>query len=766
MRTTAWLVGLILHLAAAIATSFVPLFDVLGFERAFVTGLLCAPVTAAIGVALVARARTEGGDDLGRLFAVAVGLGGLLLVPTIVAGGLVELIRQPCDPGEGLLFIVLIGGGGVVFGAAIGVTAATVGSRRTLAAGLIALVLIADLATSLHRLYAEPQIFVYSYAFGFWPGSLYDENLPITVALWGQRGLVVLIALAVVAWARAFTDPASLLIFRGRTRWMGLLAAVVLTTAAVGVDREGETLGFDLDRGSVERALSRHVDRARYRIRVDPAMSNVQLARLEADVTLRIAQLDRFFGQAPADPITVFLYRTVDQKKRLMGAGRTQIARPWANEIHIHRFTFPHPTLKHELAHVFAAMFASGPFLVPAAGTVMVNVGIVEGIAVAADWPARQMTVHEWTRAMRHLGLAPDPRQTLYPAGFWAISSGRAYTSAGSFIRHLIDRHGIERFAELYRTNEFERAYDEPLDSLVAEWERFIDDLPLRPENLAIAEHRFRRPGIFEKVCAHTTAALARSGYAKLAAGDLEAAAAELEQVVENRPGSVDDLLALAEGFAKAGDLERARGYVERARNREGITAESVTRSDSAAADLAWRSGDRGAARRGYESVEARQSVASARRLTLAKRMALDRDDASQGVLQRYLTGRLPRAQALVEIGELARAPGGDGLVPYLYARLLEGAGAYDRGIDSINSAMARGLPGPQFELEANKTLGRLLILSGHGAAAAAHYRQMAVDARVPVERLLAEDWAELGDVVGTGTSSAGIEVDSTKFER
>ncbi|MCA9189394.1 MAG: hypothetical protein KDA99_27405, partial [Planctomycetales bacterium] len=108
-----------------------------------------------------------------------------------------------------------------------------------------------------------------------------------------------------------------------------------------------------------------------------------------------------------------------------MGAGRTQIARPWARQIHIHGFDVPHRVLKHELAHVFAGELAAPPFRVPGTLGIFVNIGVVEGVAVAADWPASELTVHGWTRAMRSLGLAPDMRRMMGPVGIWSVSSRR-----------------------------------------------------------------------------------------------------------------------------------------------------------------------------------------------------------------------------------------------------------------------------------------------------------------------------------------------------
>src|SRR4029450_9022400 len=107
----------------------------------------------------------------------AIGISLLMLVPTMVAGVIVELVHQPCDQEQGFLFLLLVAGGNALFGAALGVTAGTLSRRRLWPDLAVAAVFLLFLGRALHSLYAEPQIFIYSLPFGFWPGSLYDEEL-------------------------------------------------------------------------------------------------------------------------------------------------------------------------------------------------------------------------------------------------------------------------------------------------------------------------------------------------------------------------------------------------------------------------------------------------------------------------------------------------------------------------------------------------------------------------------------------------------------
>src|SRR5690606_14328169 len=204
-----------------------------------------------------------------------------------------------------------------------------------------------------------------------------------------------------------------------------------------------------------------------------------------------------------------------------VGAARTQFAKPWLGQVHVDRRGFPHPVLDHELAHVVTARVGRAPFGVAATVRGLVPLpGLIEGAAVAADWPGGQLSVHEEARAMRDLGLAADLTKILHAAGFWSQPAARAYTYAGSFIRWLIETRGPESFARAYRNGDFAAAYGMPLADLVAAWETFLDRLHVPPEARALAEARLRAPSIFGQVCARELAALHDEANRARAEGD------------------------------------------------------------------------------------------------------------------------------------------------------------------------------------------------------------------------------------------------------
>jgi tetratricopeptide (TPR) repeat protein len=747
-----------LHVALAIVLAFVPLFDVLGFERAFATGLLSAGTSPVVAITLIRRARETGSQDLARIAAHAFLLNLLMLIPSLAAGFVIEAIDTPCNPEEGLLFLLLCPGGNAYFGTALGLFAGTCAHRRALPGILTALILAAFFGLAIYRLYSEPQIFVYSVPFGYWPGSIYDEELGVDSALLAFRAYTLFFGAFVVSVVRAFLDRSQMILDLARPRATAISGVVILGAATFGLHQSGERLGFDLTRATVERALSRRVVTDELEIFIDPSVRPAQVELILLDHRFRYRQLETFFDHRPRGRIRSFVYRDESQKRRLMGAGSTQIARPWANEIHIDGFDYPHRVLKHELAHVFAAEMAGGLFRVPATAVVLVNVGVVEGVAVAADWRSSELTVHGWSRAMRALQLAPDLRRTLDVAGFWSISSARAYTVAGSFIRHLIDEHGMDKLRTLYRTNDFAAAYGRSLDELVTSWEQYIDSLPLPEGDLLMAEHRFVQPGIFQKVCAHEAANLARDGYEKLGSGDIETALPDLLRVLELSPQDPTPLIAIAGAYAERGDFDRALAFAQRALTLEGVTQKSHATAREALANIQWRMEDSRGARDGFQEVLTLHLSTPSDRLQLARLASLDRPKELQAILREYLAGKMPASLAVVRIGDAARAHPIDGLLQYLYGKSLENAGAAPEAAEQLRRATALDLPGEPLVREAWLALGRTLLASDDAAEAERIFEATRRQSDDPSIALDAGDWAErarfAGEAVSTSTAS------------
>src|SRR5262249_49177553 len=151
---------------------------------------VAAVVASAVGsfvlAGLPARLAARGARDVGAgAAALAAGVYGAALVG-VVAGvvALRGLFGEQCTPGRGAVFFALIALPGAVLASLCGlVLGAALRARPRLAGIAGGLVVPATVAWSLARFSASPAIFAYDPFFGFFPGAMYDETIPLTATL-------------------------------------------------------------------------------------------------------------------------------------------------------------------------------------------------------------------------------------------------------------------------------------------------------------------------------------------------------------------------------------------------------------------------------------------------------------------------------------------------------------------------------------------------------------------------------------------------------
>jgi len=561
-RRRAVRIALAIALACGVLSPLVPLAAVPGFESALLANLVVGPLAAALGVALARqeRALARAGEPGAALTAVlrgvlaATALAALAILPFALAAIVAAAIGLPCSVAAGLPWYAVLPLPSAFLGAALGFACGALTERRGVPGAILVAVFAAAALASAWPVLDGPQVFLFNHLLGHLPGPLYDEAVAI-------RAPLLLYRLLTLAWGAAIAGACALCWQHGR---LGApaprpLAALVLVAAgtllAWGRIARHE-IGYEQSTTSVAEALGATTEGERCTVVHPRALPRARVERFVQECDARIAELEAFFGTEARRP-TVFLYRDREQKRRLVGAAGSQFAKPWLGQLHVDDRGFPHPVLKHELAHLVAGSIGRAPFGVTAVlGGIFPVQGLVEGAAVAADWPAGELTVHEEARAMRALGVAPSLERILSPVGFYAESAARAYTYAGSFVRWLVENRGAAAFARLYRDGDFHAAYGEPLAGLVEAWERWLDEEPLSDRARAVAERRFRRPAIFRRPCAREVALLSRAADDALRAGDAARAVELYGRCAALDEGDPGFLLSQAQALSEAGDAE------------------------------------------------------------------------------------------------------------------------------------------------------------------------------------------------------------------
>ncbi len=644
------LAGAAVVLVALGLIGFVPLFGGPGYENALASGLIVPAVAAIVASLELAR-----GDPPNPLASLSRGLGtGVLLAVVAFATTIVHGLRVGmCDPVGGTVFFVLTAGFGAVLGGAWGAVVAEV-ARRGRRRGLVCVALSllapgAGVALSLWRFYASPIIFAFDPFFGFFSGALYDTIVDVRTELWTYRaGTSLTIAGTALVAAAATRAPDGRLAFPrigmraagGRPAPGRALAALVFGTlslaASLTLGLEGWRLGHWQTAGTIARALGGRASGSRCDVVYPDSVLPEDAVLLVRDCEEELAADESRLGAHLPGRLTEFVFADGAQKRALMGAADTSIAKPWRREVYVQLARYPHPVLGHEIAHVVAGSFAPGPFHV--GGGLWPNPGLIEGIAVATSPDDDELTDAQWARAMLDLGVLPSVRD-LFSLDFLGHSADKSYTAAGAFVGWAIDTWGIAMVRAWYAGGSLEtltgRRWD-AIDRLFREW---LETLRMPPEASAYARARFDRPSVWGRRCPHVVDALNREADVCRDQHRFGRAVTLYDEALRADPADRHARLERARVDLLAGDSARGREALGQLATDVSASRTLRDRAAEALADDDFVRGRYEAAARAYRDVAARTLDEDFARTLAVKAYGTDDPDARPAIVE-LLLGR------------------------------------------------------------------------------------------------------------------------------
>jgi hypothetical protein len=749
-----------LAVAMGVGLGWVPLFGVLGFELATAAALFAAVMGLDVGAALarelqrmpvvgVARAEYAGRTMVRSTVAAAGVACAVAAVPAVIAA--VRGVWVPtCDWGYGVETYVAMPLVTAALAGAIGHALGVVcGPRRFVGAAVAQLPALVVAAAALWRWYGEPPVFTYNAILGYFPGNLYDENIQLRWPLAWSRLEQLLWVVAVVALVAFRLD-----VPRHRASWRevrpagrrlaALAIAVGCAAGAVALHMQAGALGFAVNADDIAEVLDGRMETEHFVIHYAHTKDiDAEIAAIAQDHEFRYAQVVGQLGVAPAGKLTSFYFADREQKARWFGARDVEMAKPWRREIYLEHRAFPHGSLRHEIAHAVASAFGDPLFGVATRHWVFANPGLIEGLAVAIDWPGGydRPTPHEAVRAMQDMGMRPAIGRLL-SLEFFSVSSARGYTTAGSFLRFLLDSHGADKLRALYRSGgDFEGAYGVPLSTLEDEWRAMIGKIDLPKASVEAQRERFRGGSVFARPCPHAIAARREHAVRALVSGDRARAVSLLREVCDDAPDEPRHRVELADMLAGGDDAERheAEGiWRGLASDAEGVTS-------TLRVDVLERLARTAAARHDRPAVEALIREAAAlpidsneRRQIDAEMFALEHRGAAADALYDYFFLGLPPAivaqWAVIVEPEL-------GFAHYLLGLQLMGLGEWTRAAEEIDRSLALGLPGALFVRNAGRRLAVAAYRSHDLARVGKAIATLSGPGMATGDQLLAKDW-------------------------
>lgn len=727
-----WRAAWVLLLVCELGLLWFPVVRIPGYELS--TGLALLTVFLG-GFIAVAFGRQEGNTastaPLAEVLWATLACALSLLVPALLTLGVavvVTLASSPCSPFLAIGFWPVIVLPSVLIVAAFGVWVGLVVRRWALAVlSWLGVVLLSAVHTGWPLVFG-PQVSAWNHLAGFLPGPLYDEELRLPAALlWFRLGSLLLTSFAVLGAARR----------RGDRRRSVRLALGVVTIAFFGLELSGPSLGFRMSDEALLARLGGRTEGPNVVLIHPRGMTPKEVGRVLDDLEFRFSQIAAFVGGAPPGKVTVWWYRSAAQKQALVGAAHTQFAKPWRREIHVNDSGFPHPVVKHELAHALLGPLGAKPFGVTARlFGLSPHVGVLEGMAVAADNPVDELGLSEWAAAMKKQAMLPDVRTLLEPQGFYSAPASRAYTTAGAFLRWLGETQGAEKLRDLYRDGDFQRVYARPLPDLATDWEHFLDAVPLDEQAVNQAFARFRRGSLFDRPCAREVARLSADVNA-ISTDDLPTALGLLSRCEALQPEEPTHVLTRAALLRRMGNDQEAASLLTGLLSR--VAGAPSTWCDVALAltDLAITRGDEARAKELLIGIIEKEASPSMDRTARVRLHSLETSGAVRTALVKYFSNDPDAVQLHWLERAHAEAPT-EPYVAYLLGRRLQQKDASAEALELLEVVRQDEALPSSMRIETV----RLMLEAAFGAGDCETVKQVAEGAGLtPNLRAKAQDW-------------------------
>ena len=686
-----YLVCAILVFIFSLILSFFPLIGVLGFEYSVISSFFLSFIAVFISAEAINDSISKSYssfntvDFISRLFLSIL----LLALINFSVGLISSLISGDCSMETGIYFYILIPFISIVFSMAVGSMAGLIFRKRGFIAG--SLVLVLTIIISLYELYYQPHIFFFNPIIGYFPGSVYDKFIPITSTL-------IIYRLIILGWA--------LLIFtlfgiyqnykKGLLDISTFILLTILLMLLIFSNYKEEEIGIKYSREYIQnKVLKETYETENFLIHYDPesiAAENIEL--IANDHEWRYHEVSEYLDVDIEDKINSYIYPDSKVRKKYFGSQHATVANPIHGEIHHVYKSFPIRELKHELVHILSADFGTRTLKISP------KKGLIEGIAVAVDWPVNVMDKHQLSKTLLNNESVNKNLGDFLGYGFWYHPQSISYTLMGSYARYLIDNFGVENFKEYYRTGSTD-IYNKSEEELLNSWVSFLNEEIELPENAEnFSEYKFSEKSIFEDRCPRKTDYYFSQGFDDYLSDNFYGSTSDFEKANELNPDNPSIKTALAYSYYFNKDYDKLLNL-----NTDGLTDIDINIINNLKANVIWD-------REGYDYAYSHflklrgSSLPNDIKRSIELKLDLKRFNRNiKNAYKDYLqtSNNLEKVAILEDLKQRYRS-----YVPayYLLGQIYLSQGDFRRAIENLKISEIRRLPGDNLRMENLKSLG------------------------------------------------------------
>ena len=473
---------ILIVLFISILLSFLPLTDVFSYEFAIIQGVILSLVFGLMAI----KYSSLIGNKLKRNTIVELLV--LLFIPMFVSIISTKL-GQNCPLSEGFQFYFVITIISAVFGFALGIIIPTVFKKWNRTTFLM--FWSAALLFPIVEIFYNPQIYLFNPILGFFPGTIYDEDIAVNLKMLSYRAVILLFSIIVIRL--------SIKLKNSKNAKKAILFLSVLLSVALFLFIKPE-LGFASTIGSIESKLYGKVSTPHFTIIYSSRIPKKEIKNIALHHEYYYHVLSSVLKDSIAGKITSFVFYSNAEKRKLFGAGNADVAKPWLKQIYTTREHFD-ATLKHELAHIFSANYGWSVFKVAKD----FNPAMIEGFATALSNNFGNSDIDYVAANAKNSGMNLNINKLFSGFNFFDQTSSISYVYAGSFIKFLLHKYGAEHVEKVYSDLDFSRHFHKNLTQLSTEFENYLNSIHTTPSKNK-AQLYFKRMPIQKRVCVRYTA--------------------------------------------------------------------------------------------------------------------------------------------------------------------------------------------------------------------------------------------------------------------
>lgn len=490
-----------------------PLTSILGYEYSAVNGIIQSFISGIFFLHFNGSSK----NILGAVKKTAV-YSLLNFVLIFFLGVMSTVFFQGCPFDVTAFFYFLIPPVSILLGVSIAVL---VSNRSKLLSYLFFIVVwLLLLASAILEFYFYSQIYFFNPIIGYFPGTIYDEDMQITSQFVLYRTFYLLFSFTFLV----------LVVKIKSVKFNNLIHLIKISFILFLLIFEflKPELNMATSSARLKSVLSKQFTTEHFEIFADPTVSKDDLNYLSLLHEYYYTDLVENINVQPSRKIASFIFKDSFQKREFFGAGNANVAKPWMSQIFLNREQVE-SSLKHEIVHIFAAEFGWSIFEVAK----YFNPAVIEGFAMAFEDEYAGHSVDYMAKLARTNGYDFKISDLFSGLNFYTVTSSISYIYAGSFIKYLKDFFGVEKIKKLYSDGNFEQIFD---TEIIEIQEAYYDNLDSLEYEFPSAESHyfFGRPSIFTKYCVRYTANQIKGAWSDYSAGAYESALEKFTRIFEN----------------------------------------------------------------------------------------------------------------------------------------------------------------------------------------------------------------------------------------